>query len=346
MPDLEVPESLHIETPVEETQTEHQPSERELTMRAIAERAEERRQAEIAKGREYDEDARQAGLSFDMYNDPPEEDAPPAPAEAPAQAASEPEPNAPAMRKVTFDGREWEVTDAQYEELARMGMLANAALHQYQYQQPAPQPQYQPAQQQQQPLVDPELVRATVRKIQYGAEDDGADALTQLVTHVVSRVPQAPHVDQNAIIQQAAAVAQQQAQFARDQELIRREYGDTIFNDPQRTMLARLNVDAIRQRNAVAGINKSDIEVFREAGNLVLDALNLPRPNSDETKQPAPQAAPVASARADVVERKRAAPKTITQIDRRAPTPATPRAPTNSEIVDQMRRARGQVSMM
>lgn len=343
MAELDVPETLHVEEA--EQETERQPTERELTMRAIAERAEERRQAEIAQGREYDEDARAAGMSLDMYNEQPVEEAPPAPVEEPvAQVA---EPKGSAMRKVQFDGREWEVTDAQYEELARMGMLANAALHQYQYQQPQQQ-QYQPPPQQQSApsLVDPELVRATVRKIQYGGEDDGADALTQLVSHVVSRVPQAPQVDQNAIIQQAAAVAQQQAQFARDQEQIRREYGDTIFNDPQRTMLARLNVDAIRQRNAVAGINRPDIEVFREAGNLVLDALNLPRPNIDETK-PAPQAAPVASARSDVIERKRAAPRqTTTQIDRRAPAPAAPRAPTNSEIVDQMRKARGQVSMM
>lgn len=355
MAELEVPETMHVENheeqvPEQEPQEgERQPTQRELTMRAIAEKAEQRRQEELAQARIYDEEARAAGMAF------PEDELEPEPEPEPVEQTpvQEPQPQEAAsqaqqsLRKVTFDGREFEVTDQQYDELAKMGMLANVALHQYN-QQPPPTPQQpvqQPAQPQPQQVIDPELVKQTVRKIQYGGEEDGAEALTQLVSHVVSRVPQAPQIDQNQIIQQAAAVAQQQAQFARDQEIIQREYKD-VFADPQRTMLARLNVDAIRQRNAATGkYNVPDIEVFREAGNMVLDALNLPRPNVQDEKA-AIQAAPVMP-RQGVIERKRAAPRqTTTQVDRRAPAPQTPRPPTGSEVVEQMRKARGQASMM
>ena len=87
---------------------------------------------------------------------------------------------------------------------------------------------------------------------------------------------------------------------------------------------------------------KVDLEVYREAGDLVLNALNLPR--SQTTDQPALQAAQ--SYRQDVIERKRTAPKPTTQVDRRAPSPSAPRPPSGSEIVERMRQSRGQQSMM
>jgi hypothetical protein len=356
MAELEVPETMHIEAESQEghehqTEDNRQPSPREEMMKAIAERAEQRRQEELAQAAVYDREAREAGLAFPEEEQAPEPE-PETPAKTPEPLEAE-APKQPVLRRINFEGQQIDVTEEQYEQLARMGMLANVALRQYQ-QQPQqqqqaqqPQPGPQPAQQQQQPVVDPDLVRQTVRKIQYGGEDDGAQALTELVSHVVSRVPQPQPIDQNQIIQQAAAVAQQQAQFARDLEIIQREYKDTIFNDPQRTMLARLNVDAIRQRNAAAGINSSDLEIFREAGNRVLDALNLPRPNTQDGRAAAIQAAPLQTPqRADVIERKRAAPKTTTTVDRRAPSPPMPRQPTASEIVDKMRQQRGQASMM
>lgn len=349
--DLELPEDTNLEE--EHVDTERQPSPRDKMMAEIAARAEEQRQLEIAKGLEYEQEAREAGLL--LVNDETEEEPETLEAEPPRhderQEEHHQEPPRPQMRTINYEGQQLQVTEQQYDELARMGMIANAALYQYQTQAQAPQalqpqPVQQPTQHHQHPLVDPDLVSETVRKIQFGGEQEGTAALSRLVSDVVSRVPQQPAINQDQIAQQAALYAQQQAKYARDAEIIRQEYGDTIFSDQQRTMLARINVDAIKHANAAAGIYRDDLDVFREAGNRVLDALNLPRPNSqDQTAaQAAQRAAP--PPRQGIVERKRAAPKQTTQIDRRSAPPTTPRAPTASEIIDRMRQSRGQVSMM
>jgi hypothetical protein len=347
MSDLQIPETLHIEDRHDEPEGDHKLSPREITMQAIAEKHEARRQEELALGRIYDDEAREAGLTF------PEDEQGREPAEE-TRREREPEqradpqreyvgPTQPAMKVVEVDGRRFEVSQQQYDELAQMGAIANVALHQYANQ---PQPQYQPQpqtqpQQQQGPLVDPEMVRDTVRKIQYGGEEDGATALSNLVYAVASRQPQPQQIDTNSIAQQAAQMAQQQQRFQAETNLIQQEYKD-VFSDPQRTQLAKLNVDAIRQRNIATGKYQSDLDVYREAGDLVLNALKLPR--SQATDQPALQAAPAAY-RQDVIERKRTAPKQTTQVDRRAPSPSAPRPPSGSEIVERMRQSRGQVSM-
>ena len=172
----------------------------------------------MALGRIYDDDAREAGLTFpeDEQGREPVEQREPERAAEPQPPREYVGPTQPATRVVEVDGRRFEVTAQQYDELAQMGALANVALHQYnsqpQYQQPQPQqPQAQP--QQQAPLVDPEMVRETVRKIQYGGEEDGAAALARLVYDVASRTPQPQPIDTNSIVRQAAAYAEQQARF-------------------------------------------------------------------------------------------------------------------------------------
>jgi hypothetical protein len=344
--DLELPDNMHIEDSHEEAEGEHKLTPREIMMNSIAEKHEARRQEEMALGRIYDDEAREAGLTFpeDEQGQEPEHEH-----ERQPERRTEPQkeyvgPTQPAMRVVEVDGRRFEVTSQQYDELAQMGALANVALHQYANQQPQPQYQAppQPQTQPQQPLVDPDMVRDAVRKIQYGGEEDGATALSNLVYAVASRTPQQQYIDPNAIAQQAAAMAQQQARFQAETALIQQEYKD-VFADPQRTQLAKLNVDAIRQRNIATGKYQSDLDVYREAGDLVLNALKLHR--SQTTDQPAIQAAPAAY-RQDVIERKRTAPKQTTQVDRRAPSPSAPRPPSGSEIVERMRQSRGQASMM
>jgi hypothetical protein len=348
MSDVEIPQTMHIEEAHDEQpEGERQLTPREITMNAIAEKHEARRQEEMALGRIYDDDARAAGLTFpedeqgrepELETREPETRRERAHTEAPREYVG---PTQPATRVVEVDGRRFEVTNQQYDELAQMGALANVALHQYnnqQPQQPSPQQPPEPAQ----PLVDPELVRETVRRIQYGGEEDGATALSNLVQAVAGRVPQQQPIDTNRIIQQAAAYTQQQQRYQADIATIQQEYKD-VFADPQRQRLAEFNVNAIRQRNIATGKYQSDLEVYREAGDLVLNALNLPR--SQPTEQAAFQAAQPAY-RQDVIERKRTAPKPTTQVDRRAPSPSAPRQPSGSEIVERMRQQRGQASMM
>lgn len=348
--DLELPETMRIEgeQPDEQPPGERKLSPREITMAAIAARAEERREMELAQSAIYDADAREAGLAFPVDEpeqpteaaqrqrpDPTER----APREAPHAAAAPATPDRPATRSVVMDGQRYEVTDAQADELMRLGMVANVALHQYQ--QPAVQPQ--PAPVQPRPIVDPELVRETVKQIQYGAEDAGTEALTRLVLHVAGNVPVAQQIDQNAIVSRAVTEARAQSQLERDTGIVQNEYAD-IFENPQRVFLAKANVEAIRARNVATGRHQSDLDVYREAGDMVRGAMNLPRPGSEAVPSTALQAAS-APIRQDVIERKRAAPRATQAIDLRAPTPQTPRPPTGSEIVDRMRASRGQASM-
>lgn len=349
--DLELPETMHIEgeQPDEQPSGERKLTPREVIMNTIAARAEAQRDQELAQSAIYDADAREAGLAFPVDEPEPQSVAQPhsevgqasvVEREAPpvAQPTAAPAPDRPAVRSVVMDGQRFDVTDAQADELIRLGMAANVALHQYQ--QPAPHLQPAPPQRQ---LVDPDLVRETVKQIQYGGEEAGAEALTKLVLHVAGNVPQAPQIDPNAIVHQAVTAARAHSQLERDTAVVQNEYAD-IFEHPQRVFLAKANVEAIRARNVATGRQQSDLDIYREAGNMVRDAMSLPRPGSEAVPSTALQAAS-APIRQDVIERKRAAPRATQAIDLRAPTPQTPRPPTGSEIVDRIRQQRGQASM-
>ena len=323
---------------------ERQPTKREAMMASVVAKRQQQMEAELAQGEIYDADAREAGLAYPLEDEPePEERAAPVePAAArqnpvePPLPPRQPAPVHPQLRTVEVDGQQWAVTDDQYAQLARMGMFANAALHQYQ--QAAPEPQVAPAPA---PVVDPEQVRRVVREIQYGGEDAAATALAEYTQSLLARVPPAQHVDQNAIVQRAVTAAQQAAALEQHKQIIKQEYAD-IFAHPQREFLAKVNVDTIRRRNAATGQQQSDIDIYREAGNMVREAMGMQsRPGSDGVYSPAIQAAQV-SPRSDVIERKRAAPRSTSAIDRRAPAPEAPRQPSGSDIVDWMRKTRGQ----
>jgi hypothetical protein len=344
-----------IEPDVEETpeQTERPLTARERIMQAAVRGAQERREAELAQSSVYDTDAKALGLVYET--DEPEEAAP-EPAE-PEPVAKSPEPPVPAavapaaapratlpeptgVRSVMVDGRQFEVTDQQYAELARLGMLANVALHQYQ-QQPASAPVAPAAPEPARSLVDPEAVKRVVREIQFGGEDAAAAALADYTTSLLQNIPApAPQIDQNAIVQQAVAAARAQALLDQHRAVIQQEYAD-IFANPQRQFLAQSNVEAIRRRNTQLGNRQSDLEVFREAGNMVRDAMGIPPPQPQQQEVQAEQPVAPVVARTEVIERKRAAPRPTQTIDRREPAPQAPRAPTVSEIVAKMREQRG-----
>jgi len=353
--EIEVPETLHIEEESPPPEQQNRPlTAREQIMQTAVRRAHERMESELAQSAIYDEDARALGLVYPSEEEPEPAVAAPEPkVEPPAPvhvAPKQPEP-APVVqpppqsqvRTISVEGRQFEVTDQQYAELARLGMVANAALHQYRQApvEPAAPVQAAPAA----PLVDPDQVRRVVREIQFGGEDAAAAALTEYTTGLLSRVPAPqPQIDANLIVHTAVAEARRQALFAQEQAVIRQEYED-IFSNPQRIALASLNVNAIRARNTQIGRNQSDLDIYREAGNMVREALFAPpRPGNEEDTPPAVQS-PVVAPRVDVIERKRAAPRRTEVVDRRAPEPVVARAPTGSEIVEQMRKQRHQPSL-
>jgi hypothetical protein len=341
--EIDLPETMRVEDADDAAAENRQPSPRELMMRSIAERHNAVREQELAQAAIYDQDARDAGLS--LAEDEP--DPPPAAVEpvqepvAPTrQDAPAPVPAAaPQLRTVDMDGSQWAVTEDQYQQLARLGMVTQRALQEYR----APAVEQAPPQ----PLVDPERVRDAVKRIQYGNEDEAAAALTQVVTDVASRIPTAPAIDQNALQARAAQLAVQQVsaqmQFAADKQIIASEYAD-IMGNPALSEQAAKAVRVLGALDASEGRKRPDIEIYREAGDLVRSRNQLPRPGTDAPSPSPGQSASVAS-RADVVERKRQAPRMTQGADRRAPQPEAARAPTGSEIVDRMRAQRGQASM-
>ena len=103
-------------------------------------------------------------------------------------------------------------------------------------------------------------------------------------------------------------------------------------------------VRQILERNVQLGRQQPWIDIYREASNTVYDAIGRPRPGSETDPSTALQAASanVVPIRSDVIERKRAAPRATQAIGLRAPAPVAPRLPSGSELVEQMRRQRGQ----
>ena len=346
--DIELPTTMEVETPQDDAPREHQPSAREITMAAINARRQEVLDAELAQGEQFDADARAAGLVYP--EDEPETTTAPEAREPVARVSAPPtagHPSGPApqplsgVREIqTPQGQRVQVTQEQYDQLAQLGMVANIALHTAPELPPvAPQPAAP-----QKTLVDDDRVRETVRQIQFGGEEAAVPALRGLIEDVVSRVPAGPQVDAAQIQAQAVDAAMARIQFMAQQEMIRGEFPD-IFANPQLTKLAAINVDSLRNQYQRSGIPRNDLDIYREAGYAVYDALGKPRPGSDVAPNTAPQAATV-SPRNEVVDRKRAAPRNPQVIDRRAAAPETQRAPTGTQIVEAMRKARGQSSMM
>lgn len=365
MSDFEVPNTgLLPEAPVEEhVDAERRVNPRDAMMARIAAKVEAAREAELGNPSEEHslEDLlaaneatrpRSAALGEVEEDRAPRREAEPVVEAAPEptqRAAPQPAPHQPQTFAVDVDGQQLHVTQDQLVHLARMGVVANQALHQYQTQQYQTPVQQQPVRQQEAPraYVDENQVAQTVKAIQYGDEASAAKALTELVNHVVSRSPQAPQIDVVAIGNYAAQKAAAEARFEHDKLIIRNEYPE-IVNDPDFQHMAAMKVTQLMQRNASLGQQQSNLDVYREAGNLVLDKIGKPRPGQRVDESTAPQAPNLVVRRsaADIEGRKRAAPRAVSQvIDRRSAAPQAPRAPTTSEVIDLMRQKRGQTSM-
>lgn len=324
---------------------ERQKSPREIAMEAIYARRAQQMEAENEQAHDAVERLPENELGG-AIEEPAVEQVDPEPV-ARTPAVREPAPSAPSAAEtfaVEVDGQQLHVTRDQMAALARMGVIANQALHQYQRQAP----QFQPPALVERPVVDDARVRETIKKIQYGNEDDATGALTSLILDVTQRAPQAPQIDPMVVANYAAGIAQQRAQLTNDTDTIRREFSD-LFDNPIRSNAAAQQVTAIRQRNMSLGHNQSDLDIYREAGLRVREAFGMTAPQSGVTgDSTASQAAPpiVVRSRGEVERRKREAPRSTSQvIDRRSAAPEAPRPPTSADIVEMMRKARGQTSM-
>lgn len=346
-----------------------QRSPRDALLARVAARVEEQRQAEIdtypssdpTPGRDDFATHRPVNTNLGEreedreYHDPFVQERP---QPAPEPVRAEPEapvasphaaPPQPHLYPVTINGYSHHVTLDQMQALAAQGAVANLALYEYQnHRQRQPEPASQPVERQ--PLFDEQQFSNAAQAIQYGDGPSAAQALRDLVSHVVSRTPPAPVVDTNRIITEAEHRARLAARQERDNEIIRQEYADVI-SDQWLSNMAAMRANQIVQEQASLGRSPSNLDVLREAGNFVLEKMGRPRPGMQAQQQPgetgsaAPQAPNLVVRRsaADIEGRKRAAPRAVGQvIDRRSAAPVAPRAPTTAEVVDWMRSKRGQ----
>lgn len=347
--EIHVPETMHISGEEEQHPAgERKLSPRDEMMARIAAKAEERRGQEIAQGAIYDAEARERGEALPGEYEPAVEPEPmPEPEEesAPALVVAEPQapqptpaPVAPSLHTIQLpDGRIAQVTDEQFAQLAHIGAVAGMAM----MQPPAPPPA--PVEPPRQSVaLDDGKIRETVQRIQFGSPDEGAAALGGLIRDVVAQVPQPQQIDPRILEDNVARRVAAEQQMRADAATIQQEF-PAIFADPLKRQEAHAWVEALKLRDQRLNRPRSDLDIYREAGTLVYNQHNLPRPGSEQPA--ASQAAPTVQPRAGVEERKRAAPRNTQPVDRRAPAPSAPRAPSNSDVVEWMRASRHQASM-
>ncbi len=369
---LTVPETLVLDpaapvgTPEEEGREERPRSPHSIAMEAIARRYEaEQRGHEIALGEELGHEAearyaeehpeevqpQAAEGAADAGSTPSPERAPSQ--EQPASPAAAPGPSAaPQPRTISLQGQQFQVTDEQFQKLAEMGALANLAMAQqpvqntplpgYQQQQPAPQPRQEPGQAG--PVLGADEAREIVQRLSYGSAEDGVAAIQQLADNLARR--QAPAVDANQLAQHATQQALATIAFQNNLNQIGQEFPD-VFNNQTRAYVAAIELTQLRQHDALMGRQRSDLELYREACQKVRDAMSPPQPQSGgENGSTAAQAAPTVAVNPSRLAGKRAAPRNPTAVSRSAGMgPAEPRPPSASQIIDQMRKARGQMSL-
>jgi len=348
-PDTTLPPAPPAETT--EAPAERQLSAREQAMMSIVENRERARALELAYGQEATTpDPEEAAAAEERATEEARralETA--APADAPKPAVEPPKPTPAAPQTIVIDGIHF--TPEQAAQLARDGLVARKAVQEFQRQQtqprqtPPPVPQPPPRG----PILAEDEAKALARDLVYGDETTNAKAIQRIVETAVSRVAPTPQVDPNAIIRAAVQQTRQAIDLQNNLATVGAEFPE-IFGSPddftpahnRRSQLAALALGDLRKRDAAMGVFRSDLDLYREAARTVRDELGLVPPQS----QPAPDGTPAPqAAQPSRLERKRAAPSLPQAADRRAVSAPTRQYPTSSEIVEQMRKARGLAPM-
>ena len=189
-----------------------------------------------------------------------------------------------------------------------------------------------------QPSMDDEELNKLVHDIQFGEGDAAKNALKKVLAN---RTPQPQMIDEMAIARQAAEQATQQVQqkVAFDNLLkdLGQEYPD-VFADRNTTYLAAQYVHEMRAEDAQSGNSRSDAELFRSACEAVdnWSKSKLSKVDSSKTTKPKVSKQKVEAKRqsADIVKPSVASTASIGE--------DTPPPPTRSQVVEMMKKRRGQ----
>ena len=352
MTELNVEGGMHIDethTPREEGAE----NPRDAIMRQAVERANANREAEARQGSLDIEGA--LPYSDELNAPPPTEVVQEAPAESelpkhPDAIEAEQAQLPPAPYKVLkVDGRE--VPIASEEDLIRLAQQGMSSQQRFQeaarMRQEAQQLQQQPLAQLQQPQqqapqqqaqlpsgIDPDLARSIAHRISYGNEEEQASAIQELAQRVA---PQQPSYSPEQIAQYSAQLAMHQMQanqeFQNKLVTIGNEFPD-IFQDRQLSILAGDTLNQIRERDTQLQVQRSDLEQYREACSLVQTKFVAP---TKAVVEPVVVPATKLAAKAAAPQIVRSAGRTVSS--------TTQKEVTSSDIVEQMRKQRGQPSM-
>jgi hypothetical protein len=335
--DLEIPDQGLIQTgpEPEQQQPEHRElSAREVAMARIYEKADAQREMQMEAADQEVEQRPEHDLARDDYA----EEEPPQQRQAPARRQQQ-DAGQPPLQAVEIDGQTVWATPSQVTELARMGALAQREIARYNQQQARgwqqPHYQQQSVPEPQQSPVDPERVREVIRQIQYGSEQDAAEAFTGFVGDLVARQ------DPERVVNRNFHEIQLQQKLAADVELVKREFPDVI-GDKIRARAAAQELEVLRQWNAQTGGQYDDVALLREAGNRVRASFGTPPEQGGQRQSYQSGNLVVRRSVSDIEDRKRNAPRALSGIDRRSAAPQQSRAPSASEVVSWLRAQRGQ----
>ena len=249
-------------------------------------------------------------------------------------------------KKYIIAGQQVELTEEELAGLASRTVQAEQRLQQVPqqiYQQPQYQ-QVQPQQVQPQAQQPPEFdnrLKEIARKITYGNEEESTTALGDLVGLTAGLVqrPQGPTPDQ--IVQAATQNAVAHLQFKQNLDTIANEYKD-VFEKRSSTLVAADLVNSLRSRYATIGIQKPDVELYREACKLTREEFGTSPSTVKQNGETQTVAQPNLQ---NKLERKRAAPQPVATAHKISHADPAKSAPTGSDIVARMRKSRGQAAM-
>ena len=251
----------------------------------------------------------------------------------------------PLTKRINFNGQSLELTEQELEQLAARALYAQQAPQQQQIQQQ--QPIEQRVEQSNQPQTDPSVLKDIARRITYGSEEESAKALGDFA-NLTANLARASQPEPNQLVQAAAQQAVAQVQFQNNLSTIASEYKD-VFEDTDMTIIAARKVGELRNKYNALGTPRPDIDLYREACNLTRDKFGISRSEtaSNVDKQPIAnqQAVTTANVSQTRIERKRSAPQPAAAVNKVQQMQQQSQYPSGSQIVNQMRKSRGQTAM-
>lgn len=273
----------------------------------------------------------------------------------PETPAVEPEPIQQKKYTLNLNGRQVEMTEEETVRAAQRVLSADERFEQasqmrreaqmVQAQPVAPAQVSRPAQPQQfdpMQIIDDQTASDLVRKINFGSEDEQRGAIRELGATIASGMGRA---NQGPTPEQVVEVATQRAlatiAFQNNMSAIATEYKD-VFESRPLSIAAADTVGQLRLEYAAKGIQKPDLELYREACKSIRDQF-IRKPEAQPAEEPAPTIQAVQSIpMTEKLERKRVAPQPPAAASKIATEQPKQKGYNPSSIVQQMRKSRGQ----